>query len=151
MKSASKTATNSPVARLEAFLQRAGLKTLAIGAMQVFNGVPDIAVAFAERFRESMGVVGGIVENLNLQKFARVLDFHRFIDQALQHVALVIERKLNGDARQLLETLRRLACGFAAVLEIGMNRREPVQAVDGKNRKYPKVGISSAQSNHANW
>jgi hypothetical protein len=73
---------------------------VAIRAVVVLDRVAQRAVAFHQRFRERRGIVGGIVEDLNLQQVLRVLDPGHFFDQPLHHVTLVIQRKLNGDWRR---------------------------------------------------
>ena len=76
--------------RFQTFLEGAGFVAFPVGAVMVFDGVADVAVAFAEGFGKGMGVVGGIVEDLNLEEFPRVLHLDDLVDQALQHVPLVI-------------------------------------------------------------
>ena len=55
-----------------------------------------------------MRIVGRIVQYLDLEQMPRIIDLAGLFDQPLDHVLLVIQRKLNGHARQLLEFLRSL-------------------------------------------
>src|SRR5581483_3488979 len=75
--------------RLQPFLQGAGLETFAVGPMDVFDGVADIAVTLAERRSEFARLVRGIVQHLDLQQLARIFDFDDFIDQSFEYVPLV--------------------------------------------------------------
>ena len=93
---------------LQPFLQRAGFKAVAIGAVMILDGVAEGAVAFDQGAGKGRGVVGGIVQHLNLEQFPRVVHLDGLFDQAFHHVALVIERQLDGDAGQLIEALRGL-------------------------------------------
>ena len=56
-----------------------------------------------------------------------------FFDQPLHHVALVIERQLDGHARELARTLGRLGAPDAAVLEVLADHLEAVAAVKRKD------------------
>ena len=97
------------MAVFEPFLQRAGLEAVAVRAVVVLDRVAHVAVALDQRFGKWRGVVGGIVEHLDLQQLLRVLDLDDFFDQPLDDVTLVIQGKLDGDRRQLLETHGRFA------------------------------------------
>ena len=85
--------------------------------MVILDRVANVPVAFAKSFGKGMRVVGGIVENLDLQQLLRVLDFDHFVDQPLKNVAFVIKRKLNGDRQQRLESLRGVETAFLRCLK----------------------------------
>ena len=82
---------------LQAFLQRAGFEAVAVGAVMILDGISQGAIALDQRLGEGRGVVGGIVQHLDLQQFLRVLHLDDFFDQPLHHIALVIKGKLDGD------------------------------------------------------
>src|SRR5580704_2906642 len=84
--------------RLKAFLQRPGLKSFAISAVEILDRMPDVPVLLTKGLGVLVAVVSRIVKHLNLQKFARVLDFYGLVDEALQHITFVIQRQLDGDA-----------------------------------------------------
>ena len=44
-------------------------------------------------------LVGRIVQHLNLEQLARVVDARDRLDQPVRHVHLVVERQLDGDRR----------------------------------------------------
>ena len=102
----------------EALLQRAGLEAFPVRAMQIFDGKSQRPITLHQRFGVGMGVVGRIVEHLDLQKVLGILDLGDFVDQPLDHVALVVNRQLDGDRRQLIEMPMGRRRGVFAVLEI---------------------------------
>ena len=82
---------------LQAFGQRAGLVALAIGAMQVVDIDAEGLVALDAGARDLLRFVGGIVEHLDLEQLARIIETRDGVDQALDHVALVVDGKLYGN------------------------------------------------------
>src|ERR1022692_4498581 len=104
---------------LQSFLQRAGFEALAIVAVMVFDGEPQSAIALHQRRGKWGGVVGGIVQHLDLEQLAGILDAGDLVDEPLDDVPFVEDGQLNGDRRQLREASGRLAGGLLAVLEVG--------------------------------
>ena len=96
-------------------------------------------VPLDQSFGEWMRVVGRIVEHLNLQQSLGILDLGDLVDQPLDNIALVINRKLDGDRWQLLEANRRMIDRVLPMLEIGANDVVAMQAVDGENRQDREV------------
>src|SRR5713226_4904354 len=86
--------------RLHAMLQRARFESRAIVAMKVMNIETGPRVSIDRRARDVDCLVGGIVQHLNLQTVARVIDLNHRLHQTLDDIHLVKERKLHGDARQ---------------------------------------------------
>ncbi len=70
MKSASKTATNSPVAVFRPSCKRPGLISFAIGAVQVLDRESERLIFLDQSLGKRVSVVGGIVQYLNLQQVA---------------------------------------------------------------------------------
>ena len=96
-------ATNSPRGGLQPFLQRAGFEALAIVAVMIFDRESQRAIALDQRLGKWSGVVGGIVQHLDLQQLAGILDAGHFVDEPLDDVPFVIDGKLYGHLRQLRE------------------------------------------------
>ena len=102
-------ATNSPVADLQPFLQRAGFETLRdcrdgcrqIGSAQRADSARRSRDATALRF------VGRVVEHLDFEQLARVIELRDGFDQPLDHVALVVNRELHGNLRPVVNFGRR--------------------------------------------
>ena len=122
------------------FLERAGFESVAIGAVVILDGVVKSPVPIHQGAGKGRGVVGGIVQHLDLEQILGVVHLDDFFDQALHHVALVEKRQLNGDAGQLVEAFRRLGGLLLFVLEIGADDIVAVQAVDGEDDEDGEVG-----------
>ncbi len=124
----------------QAFLEGSGFIAVAIAAVQIVDGVAEGAIAFHQGFGEGGGIVGGIVQHLDLQELLRIIHLDGLFDQPLHHVALVVQRQLYGDAGEGIEA----ACGFPGsvllMLEIRANDIVPMQAVDRENGQHGEVG-----------
>ena len=140
MKSASKMATNSPVATLQPGIERARLEALAIGAMVIADVVAQRRIALDHAARHVDGLVGGIVEHLDLQLLARILDLADALDQAVDDVLLVEDGQLNRDLRQLGEARFRLGHLVLAVLVIEIDQLIAVHAVKRQQDQHDEVG-----------
>ena len=86
---------------LQSIFEGAGFVTFAIGAVNVDDGQALRGVAFDAGAGDLAGFVGGIVEDLHVEQFAWVVESRDGFDQTLDHVALVENGKLDGDARPL--------------------------------------------------
>ena len=82
---------------LQTCRERAGLEPGAVIAVQVADRQSERLVALDAGARDSLRFVGRIVEHLNIEQFARIVEARNRIDQALDHVALVVDRKLYGN------------------------------------------------------
>ncbi len=103
--------------RFQTFLQRAGFEAFAIVAMNVGDGDAESAVSLDAIAGDLLSLVGGIIENLDIEKFARVIELRDGLDEALDHVALVVDRELNCDLRPFRD-FRRRAGNIFAILEV---------------------------------
>src|SRR6266849_4688723 len=75
--------------------------------MKIMNIETGTRILFNDGARDVDGLVGRIVEHLNLQTVERVIDLNHRFHQTLDDIHLVKERKLHGDPRQFF--LRELA------------------------------------------
>jgi len=91
--------------------ERAGLEAAAAQPTDVAHVDPARAMARDRRRRALAGVVGRVVEHLDLEAAGRVVERRRGADQPLDDVALVVDRELDGDHRP-----RRLASRTGAFL-----------------------------------
>ena len=73
------------------------------------------------QLRDLPRLVGRIVEDLDLQLLARVLDLAHRVHQAIDDVHLVVERELDGDDGQLVERALRLRL-LVFVLHVGLHQ-----------------------------
>ena len=100
-KSASKMASSSPLAVLVAVLERAGFETRCDPRDGCSGYQTLLRILRDDRFGDLHCFVSRIVEHLDLELFARVVDFGNGFHQPIHDVHLVEERQLDGDARQL--------------------------------------------------
>jgi hypothetical protein len=87
---------------------------------------------------DALGLVGGVVEDLNFQLVLRIVDPGDALDEALGDVHLVEHRELHGDLGQLCE-LRRGLGRAALVLPVEIQQLRAVKAVDGEDRQDSEV------------
>jgi hypothetical protein len=124
---------------LQSVLQRSRLVALSIGPMNVFNGKSGGAVFVHQTLCKGMSVVGGIVQHLHLQQVVRIIHLAGLFEQPLHHVTFVEYGKLNGDARQFGEGLRRQIGRALAVFQISPDHFITMQPVAGKNDQNGEV------------
>ena len=87
--------------------QRAGLVAGAVVAMQIADRQAERLIALDARARHFLRFVGRIVEHLNVEQFARIIEARHRVDQALDDVALVVDGKLYGNLGPLGHRRRR--------------------------------------------
>ena len=120
MKSASKIGDELALGDLEAGVERAGLVARAVGAVEVHGVDAAVAEALDVGAHEGRGLVGRVVEDLDLERVGRVVHLRDGIEEARGHRRLVEERELDRHDRQLGLVDRRRApgaprCDLAAV------------------------------------
>ena len=91
--------------RAQPLIQRARLVSMAIGAMQMHNRLrrqpgkaPRIAIHNLLRYADRL--VGRVVQHLDLEAVARILDPAHRVDQPVDHELFIEDRQLNGNERQ---------------------------------------------------
>ena len=124
---------------LQAGIQRTGLKAFAVGAMVIADVVAHRGVALHYRPRDLHGFVGGIVEHLDFQLFARIFHLADALHQSVDDVLLVEDRQLNGDPGQFVEVRRRVSHFVFAVLVVQVNQLIPVHPIKRQQHQYDEV------------
>src|ERR1700733_4971166 len=106
--------------------------------MNVRNGQAESAVAVHAVASDLPGLIGGIVEDLNFQKVARVIKLRNGFDQAIDDVAFVVDGKLNGNFGP--------SCNFGgrprevfAIFVIVVNQGVAMNAVGGQDNHHEKI------------
>src|SRR5260370_17792514 len=79
-----------------------------------------------------------MVGNLDLKFFLGIVDPANRLQQTLQHITVVINRKLNGHHRQLGKAGQRLQVPFS-VPKIEIDDEIPVQPVERKTEQNQNV------------
>src|SRR6202167_54621 len=122
----------------QAFLQRARFIAFAIVAMDVADGHSEGAVAFYTVAGDLAGLGGRIVENLNLEQLARIIELRNGFDKPFDHVPFVVNGELNSDFRPG-SYLRRRPRDVLSVFIIVVNQGVAVNAVSSQYDHYEKI------------
>src|SRR5713101_4764797 len=106
---------------LETRGKRPGLETGADVAMQVADWQSERLIALDAAARDLLRFIGRVIEHLNVEQLARIIKARYRVHEALDHVALVIDRKLYGNLGPLGDRGRR-AGNIVAGLEISIQK-----------------------------
>jgi len=86
------------------------------------------------RFREIRRLVGGVVEDLNLQTITRIIHRRRGVNQPFDDVSLIIDGKLHGDGWPFAGSHSRPIQHIAAMVPKEDGQKESLEAVDASTR-----------------
>jgi len=137
----------------EAFLEGSGLEAVAVGAMDVVDGLGRKSfgasgIALHDGLGDDGGFVGGVVEELDLEAVARVVEAAAGVDEAVDNELLVIDGELDGDEGELIvgEARGRFfgVGGFALVAVVEPDELIAMDAVEGKDHHDDEVGNEEA-------
>ncbi len=103
---------------LQPGVERAGLEAMAVGAVDVDDGVAERRIALHDGGSDFCGLVGRVVQHLDLELVLRVLHGADGLDQAVDDELLVEDGQLDGDAGELVEVPGRIGVVVLAVLEV---------------------------------
>ena len=121
-------------------LERAALVTLAISAVDMRDVEALRAVAIDEAARELDGVVGGIVEELDREQLARIVELGRRAKEPGEHIALVVDRELQDDARKLVVREReRMIAPATTVAAVERDEDIAIQADQRQQQKRDAI------------
>lgn len=138
---------------LQARSQGTRLEALATGPSQHRHVHPSPAPEAGAPLRQNRGLVGGVVENLDLKAVPRMRKPARRVDQPLHHVLLVVDRELNRHPRRSRLAVRHPRRRSRALARqrfrlggqlLGPRRRSPRQ----EQQKRPVSGERQQQSQH---
>ena len=119
-------------------IERARLVAGAIGAMDVGDVDAVGGIAHHGALRHNARLVGGVVQHLDFEQLARIVELADGVDQPVRHVHLVVDRKLDRDLRQPFQARRH---GMTVlVLHVQVDQVIPVPPVDRENDEDEKVG-----------
>ena len=123
---------------LQSLVQRAGLEAGAILAMDVLDVDALQRMPPHGELGDLPGLVGRVVQHLDLEPLARVLDLTDRVDQPIDHVHFVVERQLDGDHGQLVERGLRLRL-LVFVFHVDVHQVVPVPSVNGEDEEDEEV------------
>src|SRR5271165_6495126 len=124
---------------LQAGIERTCLVAFAIGAMVIADVVAQRRVAIDHGLRNLDRLVGGIIQHLDFQLFARVFQLADAVHQAINHVLFVEDWQLDRNPRQLREARRRLRDLVLAVLVIEVNQLVAMHAVKRQQDQHDEI------------
>lgn len=123
----------------ETVFQGAGFEAFAIGPMNVDNGEALGRMAFDAGAGDLAGFVGGVVQDLDVEKLAGIVKTGHSVNQAFNNVALVKDRKLDSDTRPALN-FGRSSWDVFGVDVIVVDEPIAVQAVEREDEQNQEVG-----------
>ena len=124
--------------RFESGCERSRLESGPINAMNQLNIEAALPQFVGARSSHFPCIVGGIVQDLDLQQFSRIIELADRAQKAFHYVNFVKNRKLNGHSRQLPKPARRNHCAFA-VFQEEINDEIPVNAVSREAEEHGEV------------
>ena len=139
MKSASKMAMNSPRATFRPASSAPALYPVRFGAVEVLDVDALRGEAAHRQLGDAARLVGRVVEHLDLEQLARIVDAADRLDQAVGDVHFVVERQLDRDDRQRVERRagRRL---LVPVPHVEVHEVIAMPAVNGEDDQDEEVG-----------
>ena len=96
-------------------------------------------ITFDQTARHIDGLVGGIVENLNIELLAGIVELAGRFQQAFDHILFIENRQLHRDSGQVVEMSRRFGRTIGAVLVIEINQNVAVGSVTREQDEYDEI------------
>ena len=118
--------------RLHPGLQRSRLVARPVLARDVDDVEPERAVSLDHPRGDLARLVRRVVEDLDLEQVLRIVERRRGVDQPLDDVDFVVDRKLHGDAREDRKRSRR-AGNVQPMPVVETNHQDPVRPVEGQH------------------
>ena len=116
--------------RLQPGLERARLVPGAIGAVEVLDVDALRGEAPDRQLGDAARLVGRVVQHLDFEQLARVVDAAHRLDQAIGDVHLVVERQLDRDDRQSDRAAAAAVGLLVPVPHVEVHEVVPVPAVN---------------------
>ena len=123
---------------LQPGLERAGLVPAAVQPMDVLDVDPFGGPAPHRLVGDVPGLVGRVVEHLDFQQLARVVDSADGVDQPVGDVHLVVKRQLNRYNRKGIE--RRASLRLPVLVShVEVDKVVPMPTVNGEDNEHEEV------------
>ena len=122
----------------QTFLQRSRLEAVAVFASQIGDVVPGGAGTLHGLQSDPLRFVRGIVQHLDLQAIARILDAAYRFDEPFDDVHLVENRELDGDPRVRCKTAERRG-QVSLVLVVQVRHHVAVGAVERQHEEDEEI------------
>ncbi len=138
MKSASKMATIFALGRVQAIFERAGFVSFTIGAVDVNDGEARRGVTFDAGASDLASFIRGIIEDLDVEEFARVVKERDGVDKSLDDVAFVENGELYSNLWPV-DDGRRWARNVFAVSVIFVKQDVTMHAIHREDEENEEV------------
>jgi len=122
----------------QAGFQRSGLVADSVDAVQVADIKPAKRVTPHRPLGDGRGLVGRIIQDLDLEQILRIIHLADGVDEPVGDVHLVENRELHGDTRQCREFRRRQRRPIL-VFRVKIHEVVAVPSIDGQNAEHEKV------------
>ena len=132
-------ATNSPFDDFESGFEGSSLEAVAILAVDIGNWIAQGRIPLDDAAGDLDGLVSGVVKELDIELFTRVIEAADRIQQSLDDVLLVEDRQLHSDARQFFEVRGWLGRLILLVLVIKIDEPVAMASVGGEDDEDDKV------------
>ena len=131
----------------QSFRQSARFVALTIVAVQVLDRMSQGGVALHQKAGDFNGFVGRVVEQLDVEVLARIVEPADGVEQPIYHVLLVEDRQLHSDPWQVIEIEMRRGFGRLVlfVLVIKIDQPVPVPAVGRQDDEDDEIGNQQRQ------
>ena len=129
----------------QSFGQRPSFEALTINAMVVRNRIPQRGVAFHKSARRPHSFVGGIVQHLNIRFLSWVIQPAHGVQQAIHHILLVENWKLNRNPRQIGKICWRISGAILFVLVVEVEESVAVHTVRRQQHEHHEIGDQQRQ------
>jgi hypothetical protein len=105
----------------------------------VGDGVADCRVSLHQAPYDLHGLVGGVIEHLDIQLLARIIQLTNAVNQPLGYVALIEHRKLHRNPGQFFEMSGRFCRPLLSILVIEVDQDVAMQTVRGQQNQHNEV------------
>src|SRR5262249_41695122 len=125
--------------RLQALVQRSRFEAAAIGAMQIRDRIALALIVLDQALGDVCGLVRGVVENLNVEFFPRIVDAADRLQEPLHHELFIENGQLNREPGEFGKLFNRL--GLAVLLlVIEIYESVAMHSVRGQQNQDHEVG-----------
>ncbi len=127
-------------ALVETRLERSSFKSHAVRTVQMTDGVTLRLEGTDFGGSDLARIIGRVIQHLNVEPLARIVERADAVDQPLDHIALVINRQLDGDLRPRARgSYRRCGCCPFVIAEIEIQNPAAVQPVEGQQEDEEQI------------
>ena len=123
----------------EAGVEGSGFESVPICPVNIGDRVAESGVTGYDLRRHLLRLVGGVVQELNVELIFRVVDGADGFNQAVDDELLVEDGQLDGDAWQIGKVAGRVGIVVLLVLKVLVTHRVAVYAVQGQYDHYGEI------------